>query len=470
MRDPLERRIRQATVTRWRSVGCLGLLLAGCSAPAAPIDQDELVQKVQTREASLQQTVQALQLSGLEPLFGRRPTGSEKDLDDPGFWHACAWAYAPGPIAARRDYYSARAARRSAGAPGPIGVGTETLDWGDPGRDTQVRLTFDLLGILGLGRSGAVADLAVATERQALGRLEQAVWSARFDVDRARVSVAASRMRLAILETLSQEVAKATTRIDILDERGWIPSDRAAAARAMTERLHRRQARTETVLAEDLARLSKAAGLPPSSDSLTELTSATLAHYEPLSELPPLPTATALLDRHPLLRARQLDYALAEARIQRAAAEAWPDIRIGPRLRFLPSDTLTGGILDVALPWPGSVQGYVDAAVQERTKAGELLENALVAQLADAKSRRRALREALRTARLQGPAIEAGTGEAWKAAQARFAADPASLPMWTDRLERRIAGVVAAIDAREQVILALLCYQEACGPDREKSP
>ena len=42
--------------------------------------------------------------------------------------------------------------------------------------------------------------------------------------------------------------------------------------------------------------------------------------------------------------------------------------------------------------------------------------------------------------------------------------------MWTDRLERRIAGVVAALDAREQAILARLAYEEATGPIEAEQP
>jgi len=441
------------------------LLAGGCGVAPEPLTAEDAAANVAGREASISEATKAISLSGLQPLFREPPDADPNKPDRAAIWHACAWAYATGPAVARRRYLAARAAAGSTGLPGPIGLSADSLSFEDIERETTVRLTFDLLGLLGLGRSAAAERLANAEVRRAYAGLEQAAWAARFAVDTARVRVAASRARIATLETLLGEVDADIRRVEILDARGWLPPGQTAGARAMAKQVHARIAVERAELAHRLSDLSQASGLPPDSGLLAGVSTATFDDFEPLREARPLPGAVALSSERPGLRARRLDYALAEARLQRAAAEAWPEIRLGPRLRAQPNETLVGGVLDLSLPWPGSVTGSVQARQHERELARELFENALVEALADARALRDALQQAQVMLRRHGPKIEARTRAAWTAVRARFSVDARALPMWTDRLERRIGGSLAAVDARERAIVALLAYAEAIGPE-----
>lgn len=436
----------------------------GCAVPTAPLAPEDLVRAVKERESSLAEAVQAIELTGLKPLFTAASSASNDDPEDSPFWQSSAWAYARGPVTARRRFLAAKASRGSAGQPKNVSLRAESVDFDDMDKDAQLRLTFDILGLLGLGKSAAAQSLALAQERRAYGELERAVWAARFAVDRARVRVSASFTRLELLASLLEEVHSDVKRVDLLAELGWIPTDEVAVAKAMAKRLERLRTKEQAQYAQWLAELAETSGLAPQAKALTRVTGETLRRFAPLLTPSPIPTTLKLLEQHPTLRERRLDYALAEARLQSAAAEAWPDIRLGPRLRIMPGTELLGGILDLSIPWPGSVSGHVAAAEQERELARELLEDAIVRVLARAKSSLTEFRKAKETLASHGPQIETWTRSAWIAARARFSIDAKNLPLWSDRLERRIVGVVAALDAREQAILALLRYQEVIGP------
>lgn len=441
---------------------------SGCASPA-PLDPPELARAVAARATDPATLSRALDLAGLLPLDLEMPRPSDDDPDGASFWHARAWAWAREPATARHRYLALLEARDAAGQPGPLRLGAEALDLAGAGWQADVRQTFDLLGVLGLGRSAAAWRLADARARRALGEVEQALWRARFAVDRARVRVAAARARRATLGPLLAEVGTGNRRIAILAQRGWIPEGPVHTARAMTERLRRRLTIESAVLADALAQLSAAAGVPPGTAALAQVSPATLDRFAPAAPLVPAPSATELLTTHPDLRVRLLEYAVAEARVRRAAAEAWPEIGLGPRLRIEP-DVLLGGVLGISLPWPGTVASRVRQALAQRDAERVRAEDALVrAQAAVARTRARLL-AARRTLEEHGPAIESGTRSAWRAARARFGVDAGTLPAWNDSLERRIDGAVAAIDAREQAILALIDYLEAVGPNRDLRP
>src|SRR6185295_1247013 len=88
-------------------------------------------------------------------------------------------------------------------------------------------------------------------------------------------------------------------------------------------------------------------------------------------------TARELLERDPRLRERSLEYAQAELQVRRVAADAWPTLRVGPQLTFVPSDVLLGGVLDLSLPWPGRVEKEIRVASARREAARERVEDAL---------------------------------------------------------------------------------------------
>jgi len=439
--------------------------LFACSAPrSAPIDERELVGDVLLRGEPAALVARALELAEVEPLALKRPDPSLEDPDGPDYWRACALAWAAEPVTARRELLAARALRGGAGLPNPIGGEVEVLDLGEPDRQSQLQATFDLLGILGLGRGAASRELAGARERRALAEVELAAWRALHRVDRARLSVAAGRARERALAELRAEVRLDERRIDVLEEHGWLPAGGLEAARAMIARLDLKRTSEGVAQAGRLAELARASGLPPTADMLARLSEATLDRFDAAGMTTAESGARSLLGLHPDLRARRLDYAVAEARVRRAAAERWPDLAAGPRLSFAPDQTLVGGALQIAPPWPGSTEGEIGAALERRELARELLEDALAGALAEIARRRDQLALAGEGGVEEGRRLESGTRAAWRAARAGFSVEAGKLPQWTDGLERRIAGVAAAIDAREGAALALVRYREAVGP------
>src|SRR5690606_3112584 len=132
------------------------------------------------------------------------------------------------------------------------------------------------------------------------------------------------------------------------------------------------------------------------------------------------PSPEELLARLPRLRASRLAYAAAEAGVRRAAAEAWPHVALGPSLRVHPDPLLTGGVLDVRVPWPGSVRGEVDAAAEDRERAREELEDVLRDALAAVARAEEHLDEATAIRVDVAPRVEQDTAAAWRAARARF--------------------------------------------------
>jgi hypothetical protein len=173
--------------------------------------------------------------------------------------------------------------------------------------------------------------------------------------------------------------------------------------------------------------------------------------------------AQALLERSPRLRELRSEYALAEARVREIASEAWPSLRAGPVLRFRPSDVLFGGMLDLSLPWPGSVEPRVRAAEQERSAARERLEDELLAALL----RIAALREQLAQASLRADEhvllIDESAGASLQAATQRLHLGAGDYFEWTMRLREAQMAALGLIEARVQVRLLALDLEEACG-------
>jgi outer membrane protein TolC len=350
-----------------------------------------------------------------------------------------------------------------AGLPTPLVAGAETMELDEPGREWQLRAVFDLLGILGLGRSAAASALAESRVRGALADVERTLWSGRFAVDRARVRVVAAHQRVAVLAELEREATAEHRRIDILESHGWLPAGQIATARALTERLRNLLTQTRAMVAEERLELTSAAGLPTAAPQLVQVANAplTFADPNPAPDLQPEPRT--LLTRHPRLRALVLDYAIAEARLQAAAAQAWPYVGIGPRLTVQP-DSLLGGILEISLPWPGTVSAAVHTALAEREAARERVEDGLLQQQTRVVEHRQRWLAAWQAAQVHGPQTEQRSRAAWRAARARFAVDATALMAWSDTFERRIESCTAAVDAAANALLAQLDYQEARGP------
>ncbi len=451
-----------------RVLGPVSLLsLSACSAPdPAPLDDRALVAAVTERAATPTDLRNALEIAGTTSLALPRPDApTAVDRDDPVFWTACAYAYDPATRQARRRLQAAIASARSAGAPGAVGVDAEHAQNAGE-RDTEVALTFDLLGLLGLGRSAAEENLANAEVRNALGVLEDAVWRARFNVARARLRLGAARARVAAFEELLADAAGERERIEILQRNGRLALADTQWARAVLHHAEGLVFQAHASAADAQAELAKASGLASEHPAIAAVSARALPSNFDVDALDQVPTRERLLASLPRLRMRRLEYAVTEAMLRREAAETWPQLRIGPKLMLQPDMTLPGGVVGLELPWPGSAQGRIAAAVETRSAAREALEDEFLAATADVTQARQRF-----VARVDDVehhlALADATSIALRAGRARFRADAAMLESWVMAIDRRIDAQMKVLESEEAAALARIDFDEAVGPKNQ---
>lgn len=443
------------------------ITIAACAAPHHhAAGAAAVVDSVEQRSATAAELQQAFELAQIGPLSFELPAApAALDADDDAFWQAQAFAYNPAVREARRKLLGQRALVDSAGRPGPIGLEVEGTDWGGGENSTEVKLTFDLLGILGLGPAEAAKALATSEERLAFAELESSVWRALFDVDRARVKVAAARERIQLLEGLRREAAADERRIRVLAERGRLSASDVAWSGMLQRELEQAAADARAALAGVEAELAIAAGLPIGAPQIQAISPSVIARWSDWPGPAPLPDANALFQSLPRLREMRMWCALAEARLRTESTARWPELDLGPRAIFLPQTVLYGGVLDVALPFFGANDGRIQAALQECLRMGEAVEDTLLASLADLHSAAQRLAESRLAAESAEPNDRA-SDSMWRAARARFYADAAELGRWCTDLAARTSPMLDTVDRREQAALAALDLQEACGPPR----
>ncbi len=390
------------------------------------------------------------------------------------YWRAAAQAYALPVRRALATWQRRLHEQDGAGLPGDLGLGAEVDDVEDLDAALVLRASVDILGILGLGPYEAAKALATAEARAAFASLDRALWSARFDVERARVRLAASRARIAVRAQLVEDCVDDSVRVAIFVERDWLARGPLAAARALIARAGQ-DLENERVLAAQLREvLAARAGLMADATALEAVTPVVLDEYPttalveaqasanatPASEQE---TAARLLATHPNLHALMLDYAVAEARLRRAASDAWPRLRLGAKQRLEPMNLL-GSFVDFSFPWPGRVDAATRAALRARDEARFVVEEGLreiASRIETSAARLREAEAALTAARI----VEGSSAAAFAAAQEMWWADTNMLGQFNDALERRIGGVVAALPARDQAFFAWLDWREAMGPD-----
>lgn len=442
----------------------LALLAGGCrSSGRAELEPAEVAHALHTRALDSEEVASALASAALEPLGLERPSAAE--LADPrsaGYWRAAAWTWSPAVRRARRALAAAHARAGAAGQPEALQLSVDHKDLPGDERETELGLSFDLLGLFGLGRSAAARELAQAEERRALAELESALWSASFAVERARVMTACERHRVEELEQLAAQARADAPRIQILAKHGYASAEQAQWAAALLAELERRAAEARVAEAEARAELSELAGLPSGHASLSafaleDVASGLVAAQAPASDV-------ELVRAHPKLRALVLEHALAEARVRSTAAEWLPELRAGPKAVIMPDHWLSGGMLDLALAWPGALPKQLRAAEQERESAREAVEDALLAQRAELELARHKHASALAIERGPAAEVEAAAQAAWRAGRALFRNDSGALREWSMALEKSIEPLLARVDAHEAAALAALDWAELCGP------
>ncbi len=442
------------------------LLAVASSAGCASSERHELAARdvhavLELRANGPFASLEAEQLAGLDALALPRPTREEcADARSSGFWRACALAWNPNVRAARREFERALANAGAAGRPGSIDVSLEAMDFADTARETKLAATIDLLAVIGLGPTRIAREEARGEVRRARSALESAVWAAMFDVERARVRLAASREREEQLEGLLKEVASQSERFEILERRGRLSQADAQMAKVASHDVAHEISRETSREAELRAELARVSGLP-----FDHAAYASIDGHE-LKEVRSIPLAAGmreLLEQDPALRELSLEYAQAELQVRRVAADAWPTLRVGPMLTFMPSDVLLGGVLDLSLPWPGRVEKEIRITSVEREAARDRVENALNLALARVASLRVIERESRARASEHAVLLDDAQESAWQAVNARLRLGMANAMEWTRSLRDRIAPLVGLVDEREGAAIVALDLAQASG-------
>ena len=443
------------------SLFLFSLCSACASVPAASSRADQAEGLALTRQPELETVRAALELVELERIALAPPTSEQ--LADPGsagFWHGAAYAFSPAVREARARLLAQLGEARSAGASGPIQASLTDHEFGGGDARLESVISFDLIGWLGLGPSGAQRELAREESLLALAQLESALWSARFEVDRARLDFGAARERVLAIAALSRELSSDLARVDILARRGRLSAAQESRARASRERLEDARAEAEQVLARARGELARASGLP-AEHAAFERVPRELRFDALEAELP------ESCENHPRLRAARLAAGVAEARLRAAAAEAWPGLRLGPHLGFPAGDGSEiniGGALQLSWPVPGAYRGRIAARAAERDRSLERyqeewleLGNALL-------EARTSLQLALERRDRRAPALLAAAGAGWSAVRARFRVGRATVGEWSEAVERELSALTREIEARRATGVAWLELAQGAGP------
>ncbi len=451
----------------------LFVALAGCASTAGePLSEDGVLGVLSRRAEGPPAELDPRVLAGLDALALERPTPEERaDPRTAGHWRACALAWNPAVRAARFELVSALAAARIAGRPGSVEGMGEVVDLADASTEVKVGVTFDLLALVGIGPSGAAREGARAAARRAQAAFESAVWGAVFEVERTRVRLGASRERLARLEVLLGIVEGEGGRFEVLARRGRLSEADQVMLRAMSHEIEHVLSTQRAVAAEARAALARESGLPFAHPALDAVGPEVLDEAQPLlAESAHDDSAVELWRSDPALRQLTFEFAVAESAVRSAAAGAWPGLRAGPQLLFMPSEILVGGLLNVELPWPGNVEREVRMRAAEREGARARLEDALLA----AEARVASLRIAAAEARLRAVehAVEADrAAEAnWIAAEARLSRGMLDPAAWILAAKARVQAQLGLSDERAAARIAELDLQQARGVLHAGSP
>ncbi len=443
------------------------LFVTACATPPAkPLEPGKLAADVASRaDADPKLVLAAFALHDAAPLGLSLPErwDPKEDAANDVFWHAHAIAFEPGVQVSRRTWRAARHDAAAAGHPDRTAISYRLEDTGEPDRQSDIVSTLDLLGLLGIGPKAAERDVAARTAGLALSQLEQDIWGAVFNVDRARVSLAASRRRETRLASFASDATDDLHRLEMLYTRGRLSEGLIGRARAVYAAFQTRFHQHMAATARAREALAHASGLPSHAPALNAIGQGML-QVDPATPTP-LPLTSQLLDGVPALRAAQLRYALVEAHVRAAAAAWWPALRVGPHLKMRPDEFLTGGVVALDLPWPGKVSAQIEAALERREQAREAVESALAETLASVAARREELLIARAYYETHALTLASQSARAWRGARARLSVDESAdaVDVWVDALSLRSRGVLAEVDALEQVRLVDLEFREAAG-------
>ncbi|MDC3307357.1 hypothetical protein OAV47_00830 [bacterium] len=383
--------------------------------------------------------------------------------DQSGYWYLRAAAWAPKVRAARRELAAARGEQQSAGAPAPVGIQVIDQDFSGDSDLVNALAAFDLIGLLGLGPSGADEAVAEAQVEAARAALEDAAWRAWLDAERALVQWQAAAIRTDRLAQIGQQADRDLQRVQILTREGRIGRTHSEAAEGAAAELTRRLSLAADEASRARAGLAAVVGLDPQRD---------LAGAAPVIPAPealgPAEPGTWFdldehLESHPSLRVAQRTFELRESQVRQAAADAWPGVALGPRLGFL-DPTQIGGVLRITVPFPSSWEGRLAAAIERRDAALAAYEDQLhLLQTAEIDALTRVRQADSRVEGASADVVKSLLGD-WEAARAAFRVQRTPLEQWTGALRRLSMRATWDIDDWERSDLAALDLVASRGP------
>jgi len=383
--------------------------------------------------------------------------------DQSGYWYLRTAAWAPGVRASRRELAAARGEERSAGAPKPVAVQVIDQDLSGDSELVNALAAFDLIGLLGVGPSGAEKGVARARIEAARASLENAVWLSWIEAERALVQWRAAARRMERLAELNHLADLDLGRVELLVSTGRLGRSPAESAEGAAAELVRRLSLALDQTSRARARLAAVAGLDPELD----LRGKAPATPSPVALGPTNPGPwfddVEHLRGHPGLRMAQRRFELRESQVREAASRAWPGVALGPRLGFV-DPTQVGGVLRITVPFPSSWEGRLAAAIERRDAAVEAYEDQLHLLLTaetDALLRVRAAE-----ARAAGSSDEVVQSliEEWEAARVGIRVQRSPIGEWTGSLRRLSMRGTWDIDDVERRDLAILDLVAARGP------
>ncbi|MCK6447934.1 MAG: hypothetical protein L6Q99_16195 [Planctomycetes bacterium] len=481
-----DRRVREARDPARRAGSFLALLsLSACAAPKYHEPHfDAVLHELDARASTPDELERALELAELAPLSLAWPDDAlRRDPRREEYWHASALAWNQGVREARRRFLAARALIDSEGAPEPLALEGDSIA-GDGERESELRATFDVLGVFGLGVARAARALATEEARLAYAEYETRVWNAWIDVDRARVELVTRRRLLAALDELATENEPLVRRREILATSRFVPAAELDGARAQDAMLATERANLHARVAAAREALALAAGVPIESDSLDAAADEWLLRL--LAESPPNaraqavaaplgdgeadpittvtePSAAELWDSRPEVRAMRVRCTLAEAKLDSVLAERIPEFRLGVKSMFTPESVLAGPMLDAALAWPGARDGRIAAARQECEEMREAVEAELLAAVARARTAAAEWRAAHAVHGRELAGLDADSRSSWLAAQARFLNDVEALAEASGMLGERVRALKMVHEHDAELALAALEFRRASG-------
>ena len=452
-------------MTRPTSVGLLAALCAlACANPDRVHLSEVSARAALDSRAAAQPTLEDVLVADLPESRLSSPAPEQcARPDQNGFWflHAAAWA--PAVRAARRDLAAARGDRESAGAPAPVALQVIDQDFDGDSDLVDALAAFDLIGLLGLGPSGAQKGVAQARVELARAALEQAAWRSWLEAERALTQWRAAALRMKRLAELSDRAVLDMGRVELLTDEGRLGRSSGDAAEGASAELVRRLSLATDQASMARARLAAVAGVDPGA----VLGGAAPGTSAPAAMGPDLPgpwfDGTDHLESHPDLRRARRTFELRESEVREAASRAWPGVSIGPRLGFV-DPTQVGGVLRITVPFPSSWEGRLMAAIERRDAAVEAYEDQLHLLLTaeeDALARLQAARR--RADGSSGEVVESLMND-WEAARVGLRVQRTPIERWTGALRMLTMRATWDIDDEERQDLATLDLVAARGP------